>query len=364
MRLNGTLMSAEQEVARIDNGKVIPINEELMPLYLQRTDDFEGWLVDRAIDRHRTNSRLLKKALRLTSAEDVEVVLRVHAATITDNYWFRESNSAITYDEVKFKSNMFDKLALYGDPDSFNNPESSTPELTNIGSYEKCWRIEDGRWWLYKQGNDKERFSELFISYLGQKLGFKMAHYELEDEYIKSFDYTEQQVNYEPMYSLMGEDEDYQKNFEALQRICPDAASDYVKMIFLDTICFNMDRHTKNYGVLRDIKTGDVIGLAPNFDNNIALISRGYPKNIERKNDRLIQYFVNFIGQNDAARQVYEEINTAAISEDVIRHCIEKTGFTVDENIVCKFILNGVKLTQELISDVVQNLKEDQKMEF
>ena len=351
MILNGMLMSADIAVAKIENGIVIPIHKKLMPLYLQRANDFEGWLAGRAVDKHRTNSRLLKKALRLTTAEDVEVVLRVHGATITDNYWFRETGSNLTYNEVKFKENMFDKLALYGDPDSSNHPESATPELTNIGSYEKCWRLADGKWWLYKQGSENERFSELFISYLGKALGFPMAHYELEDGYIKSLDYTGQEMNYEPMYSLVDGDEDYQKSWEALEKICLTAARDYVKMLYLDTICFNMDRHTKNYGVLRDTKTGDVIGLAPNFDNNIALISRGYPKNIERRNDRLIQLFVEFISKNDTARQIYEVIDTSAISEELIKDCIKKTGLAVDENAVCAFILNGVKLTQNFILD-------------
>ena len=110
------------------------------------------------------------------------------------------------------------------------------------------------------------------------------------------------------LYSLAGDDEDYQKSFEILENLCPAAVKDYVNMIFLDTICFNMDRHTKNYGVLRDINTGDVRGLAPNFDNNIALISRGYPNNIERNKDRMIELFVKFVSENHRARFIYEKL--------------------------------------------------------
>lgn len=344
-------MSADTEIAKIDNGIVVPINEKRLPLYLQRVNDFEGWLINRAVDRHRANSRLLKKALGLTLAEETEVVLKVHAATITDHYWFRASGSYLTYDEVKFKDNIFDKLALYGDPDSFNYPESTTPELTNIGSYEKCWRIVDGKWWIYKQGSENERFSELFISYFGQALGFSMAHYELESSYIKTLDFTNQQVDYEAIYSLAGDDEDYQKSFEILENLCPAAVKDYVNMIFLDTICFNMDRHTKNYGVLRDINTGDVRGLAPNFDNNIALISRGYPNNIERNKDRMIELFVKFVSENHRARFIYEKIDTSIITEKTIKACIEKTKFIVDAERICAFILNGVKQIVELVGD-------------
>ena len=47
---------------------------------------------------------------------------------------------------------------------------------------------------MYKSGNEKEYFSELFICRLGEKLGLPMAHYELDGEYIRSkvFSQTEQ----------------------------------------------------------------------------------------------------------------------------------------------------------------------------
>ena len=43
-----------------------------------------------------------------------------------------------------------------------------------------------------------------------------------------------------------------------------------------------MDRYTENSGLLRDNDSGEIIKLAPNFDNDIALISRGYPKNVKK----------------------------------------------------------------------------------
>lgn len=130
MDLNGTLMSADREIAQVIHNKVKPLLRSIMPLYFDEGhDNILGWLEQRAVDKHRINARLLNKALRLTTAEDVEAVLKVHGATITDNFWFREEGSNLTYDDVRFKENIFDKLALYGDPDSFNHPESATPEL-------------------------------------------------------------------------------------------------------------------------------------------------------------------------------------------------------------------------------------------
>ncbi len=350
MRLNGYLMSEDKRIAKIENNRIIPSVPQLLPFSLSRAGDFEEWLRGRAIDGHRTNSRLLKKALRLTNSDDVEVVLKVNAATITDTYWFKPEGSNITYNEIRFKQNIFDKLALYGDPDSFNQDYQRTPELTNIGSFEKCWKLENGQWWLYKQGNQNELFSEAFIYYLGKALGFSMAEYQIDGTYIRSVDFTQgASVNFESADGLVGGEEDYSLNFNTIWDLSEKAAKQYIQMIYLDTLCFNMDRHTKNYGVLRDKESGEVIALAPNFDNNIALIARGYPKNIERKNDKLIELFCDFIKSNELARKYFSDMCTAPINSGLISDCIAKTGLNVDNDFICAFILNAYEqIAQEI----------------
>ena len=57
--------------------------------------------------------------MRLKEKDDVNTVLAVNGATLTDNYWVKSSDSLATYEEIRFKDNLFDKLALCGDPDSY-----------------------------------------------------------------------------------------------------------------------------------------------------------------------------------------------------------------------------------------------------
>lgn len=350
LRLNGTLMSRDTQVAQVKDGNLEVINEALLPLNLKRTGYLEGWLESRAIDRHRTNSRLLKKALRLSNYDDVSMVLKVNAATITDTYWFKgDEESTLTYRDIVFKENLFDKLALYGDPDSFNLKYSPTPELTNIGSYEKCWRLIDGHWWLYKQGNDLERFSEMFIYELGKALGFSMAEYELDGKYIRSRDFTDgASVNYEAANGLVGDNDDYIFNFDAFETLFPDTAKQYVTLIYLDTLCFNMDRHTENYGILRDVQTGAVLSLAPNFDNNIALLSRGYPKNEYRKNDKLIELFQELLLKRPKALQYFTKQIIPKLDRNLILSCCDKIPVKVDRDFLCNFILSADRQISQL----------------
>lgn len=354
MKLNGFVMSRDRVIAEVKNGTVVSIDNRLIPLRL-RSGDIEGWLSSRAIDSHRTNSRLLKKALRLTTADDAAVVLSVNAATITDSYWWKPNGSSLTYEDVRFKFNSFDKLALYGDPDSFNQLPSRTPELTNIGSFEKCWRLEEGEWWLYKHGTREELFSEMFICELGRAMGFSMAEYTLAGEYIKSRDFTSgASVNFEPAEGLVGDNDDYAVNFEAFNKLLPKCAREYLELIYMDALVFNMDRHTKNYGVLRDVLSGEVLGMAPNFDNNIALIARGYPKGVQRKNDRLISFFIELLHNNPEAASLFRP---PEVTHEMIASCAEKVPLDVDRTIVIDFVWNGYMVISQKLTMIHEQTK-------
>ena len=91
------LMSGDIVVAGYIRARhVEPVCPELLPLCFQRGGDVADWLAHRAIDAHRTHSRLLKKVLRLKERDDISTALHFNAATITDNYWIRPEGSGLT----------------------------------------------------------------------------------------------------------------------------------------------------------------------------------------------------------------------------------------------------------------------------
>ena len=336
--LNGDTIAAEW----INNTLNI-ISPSRLPMYLELTGNVMKWLETRAIDSHRANSRLLKKALRLTERDDIGSVLSVNAVTITDNYWIKPIDSNLSYSDVRFDNDYFANLALTGNYDSFNKAANSknsrTPELTNTGSFEKCWKLINGEWWMYKKANHEEMFSELFIYHLGLELGFHMAEYKRGRGSIKTKDFTNNaMVNFEPAFSFMNDTEDYIATLNVLRDLCPDGIGDYVQMLFLATVCANPDRHTFNFGILRNTETGDVLGLAPNFDNNMALISRGYPKNIKRKNDLLVRLF-NELLEYDCGLKKYVPV----LTEEIILKTIKSVGMRVRSKEITEFIINGYK---------------------
>ena len=345
------LLSKDTIIAKYINNKLEVVNYDLLPIYLQRNGDFEIWLESRAVDSHRATSRFIKKAMRLEEKDDISTVIKVNAATITDDYWVKEINSDLAYKDVVFDENYYmhmeakaySNLAYTGSGDSLNyllytNKMDRTPEATNIGSFEKCWKFQNGNWWIYKKGDRFQRFSEMFIYYLGLELGFNMAEYIKTPDGVRTRDFTNnRQYNFDPAFGFLGDDDSIESAIAKLEDIAPQTIPDYIKMIYLDALVRNFDRHTFNFGVLRNPVTGEIVSLAPNFDNNNALVSRGYKNsNPTRTNDVLIAG-INRVIDDHPTYAKYMQIVTC----DMVERAIKRTRMKIKKKLIVAFVMNA-----------------------
>ena len=111
-------------------------------------------------------------------------------------------------------------------------------------------------------------------------------------------------------------------------------ADDYVNIIFMDTLCMNMDRHTNNYGVLRNSENGAIEKSAPNFDNNIALISRGYTLTQVSQNDLLITLW------RELCENIDVDFQYPTLKKDDIVRIANSIEINVDKQYVVDFVYN------------------------
>lgn len=354
---NLQLMHKDKIIAKIHSNVLDVLEPSLMPYFLERTGDIISWLSSRAIDSHRTNSRLLKCALRLESEEDLEAVLYVNAVTIADNYWVKRQDETLSYKDVSFKMNMFDKLALYGDNSSLFYRPMPTPELTNIGSFEKCWTRKDGIWYMFKAGTPHEQFSEVFAYKAGLYLGYNMTEYKLNYDYVVSSDFTKDgKYDFDPAFGFIGDETDYIKIYERLKELCPKAAKEYVCMCYLDALIYNFDRHEHDFGVLRDSDNGKPLQLAPLFDHNLSLIARGYRQSEAPANDILIQDFVKLLrhtGEKISIRKFDKETLTKICRSIPIVFPLED-GIHKPRSFVVDFILERQTSLLEKCKDLIK----------
>lgn len=183
-----------------------------------------------------------------------------------------------------------------------------------------------------------------------------MAHYEMDGEYIRTPNFVSgTSLNFEPMAALT-EDDDYKNCFDILYVMSAELAGQYLQIVWLDTICYNMDRHTENFGFLRDTESGKIVSMAPNYDNNIALISRRYPNSASRKNDGFIRFFKDFLQESRTAAEMYRTMNLPVITEEMIGACMDEIPFQVNGEFIRAFILNGQRIVSDIIAS--ENLSE------
>ena len=347
---DGYIMLEDKEIVSYIKGEVKILDEPLAPFYVLRTNNVEGWICSRSIDTHRTNSRLLRKAIRLSSSDEYDIAMSTYCATITDRYWFKPLGSNLVYSDIKFTSDKLSSIALDGKYTEVGKLDYQSPELTNTGSFEKCWRLINGEWMLVKKATQEEKFSELFVYRLGDYLKLNMARYVLDenrDNIILSEDFTSNgELIFEHMESLIGDVEDYIENVKLIESLdwslisCrnQDLVMEYLDILFMDTICMNIDRHTQNYGFLRSMENGRIKSMAPNFDNNLSLISRGLDENRKLAPRYFLDNFVE-------ALEYCNLYTVPRLDEEVLREivveCNEDCGTNVPIDYIVEFVMNN-----------------------
>lgn len=335
--ISGLVMSRDIVVAKVRNNKVKILREDICPLLLLRTRDIEEWLLNRVIDSHRPSSRVLRKMLRLKTSDDLKIVTKYNAVSLTDTYWFKDVDSPMTWKQAIKATDYFSLIIENGsiDYDSLPN-DLRTFELTNVGSYEKCWKLKSDGWYMLKKQSNKEVLSE-YISYrVGKAMGLDMAEYEIKGSgLIESRNFIQDwNYNFEDAYCIVGDNEDEEYNVLQLKKIKPELLYSYFEMLIFDAIIMNVDRHTHNYGILRDVDTGEVVSFAPLYDHNMSL----YGSKVTLKDKSPGQFF-------EAVEVVKPYCPNYVLPE--LRPC--DLDAITDDNKIKEFIYNNYKEVRKIL---------------
>lgn len=132
----------------------------------------------------------------------------------------------------------------------------------------------------------------------------------------------------------------------------------------MDVLCFNVDRHTNNYGILRDRESGEIVSMAPNFDNNMGLIFRGYLEfdNVrapQKTSGLLIQLFLELLKEHNLS------YSPPKVDGALVRELANTTLPTeeIDRDYVVEFVLNRQHRLEMGIQELAQAPGMKQTME-
>ena len=222
--------------------RVEPGAERLLPLNLvgcSNEIELRRFLDSRRIPKNRAYIERILAPFGLQASDTKGIIDVTKGMSLNDSYYVVPADEAPCFAEYNLFSNSFDTvlsiIAYTGRIPSSQVGSGIPSELSPSGSFPKTWRVVNGQRVLYKaahaDGLGFEPVSEYLASQVAAAMGLPHVAYDLD---------------------------------VWQERLCSTCV--------FDALVFNEDRHMGNYGVFRDNHTGRVLGFAPIFDNNLALL--------------------------------------------------------------------------------------------
>lgn len=268
--------------------EIMNINDKkksLLPLDLELTDEgIVKWLQQRSVPANRKFAIEFLIAVGLNIKDTKGIIDLCKGLSLNDSYWIVPKNFNGTFDEYNLYENRFDEvigIMAYTGVQYGGVEFRTSPEFTTNGMLRKAWRYKsNNEIWLYKGGTEdyanagNEPFSEFYACQVAEKMGLNAIHYELENwkgilaSKCKLF--TDKDTSYIPIGRIV-KTGGLDACAKYIKEISDEAYQDFCSMLAFDAVVYNEDRHFGNFGVLRDNRSGEVIGFAPIFDNGISL---------------------------------------------------------------------------------------------
>ena len=248
-----------------------------------------NWWLGRSIpaSRDKIEAALCALDLRTPSA----LIIKCYGLSLSDQYWVTPKGLGLNWDSINFFCNNFSGdigEVLFG-----NNPTNTasinmlSPDCTSDGWLKKRWSIADGKRVLIKGGSgvfQQEPFNEVVATTIMKHLKIPHIAYNLFSEGEKMYSVCENFVTADtelvPAWRVVQTMKRLNSDSELthLLRCCEGLEMETIgiisaidKMLTLDYIIANEDRHYNNFGVLRNAETLEWIGFAPIYDSGTSL---------------------------------------------------------------------------------------------
>lgn len=248
-----------------------------------------AWWTDRSIPASRSG---IREALEQMNIADTKLLLvRCFGLSLSDQYWIRPVGKDLQWEDINFFDHPFsDDIGdvLFGHRNREAEFDFSSPDNTSDGCLQKRWKIIDGHRCLLKCGSNPFRqqpFNEVIASGIMDRLGIEHIDYELvwdgEMPYSVCRDFVTRDTELIGAWRIF-QTQKKANNVSVYQHYvncCAELQIDIVpaldRMIVLDYIIANEDRHLNNFGLMREAETLKWLGAASVFDSGSSF---GYDK--------------------------------------------------------------------------------------
>ncbi|MGN0404870.1 MAG: HipA domain-containing protein [Bariatricus sp.] len=248
------------------------------------------WWTERSIPASRSGIRDALETLNIKSTK--LLLVRCYGLSLSDQYWICPEGASLSWDNVNFFENTFsDDIGdvLFGEKKKENAFEFSSPDNTSDGNLKKRWKIIEGKRCLVKGGSNPFRqqpFNEVIASGIMDRLGIAHVPYRVMwnkgAPYSVCEDFVTGDTELIPAWRILQTQKKdnsisiYHHFVNCCENLGIKGVIPYLdRMIVLDYIIANEDRHFNNFGAVRNAETLEWYGMAPIYDSGTSL---GYDK--------------------------------------------------------------------------------------
>lgn len=316
------------DVIEIFNDKHIPIGLQTMP-QTNFTKALNFWWQSRLIPKNRNYSHNINFNLS-------EYYKNSNGFNLSDQYWIKDENSQMTWEEGNFFQNDFDKdigeYLITQNNHLLQNLKSNTPDLFSNGEQDKRWIIENNKRYLLKYGKPpyyQQPFNEKLVSEICKQLKINYVNYncvvknpEQPIFYSSCKCFIDENTEFVPagfvQYAFKKEKgvSEYQHLINCCKKLkMPDIQNienEFAKMNIVDYIVANVDRHYGNFGFIRDVKTLEWKGVAPIFDTGNSIFF-DLPTSDLRKSTSLTENVISKSFSQTQKKQIIKFANQEAL---------------------------------------------------
>lgn len=274
-----------RKIESVMSAEHIPVGVPVKKGIADRSE-LNKWWTDRSIPASRSGVREALETLELT---DTKILLiRCFGLSLSDQYWIRPEGTDLTWEKINFFDNSFsDDMGdvLFGKPKKNEDFDFSSPDNTSDGYLKKRWKIINGKRCLIKGGSNLERqqpFNEEIASKIMDRLGVYHVPYSIiwedDEPYSVCEDFVTRDTELISAWRIMQTQKKdnstsvYQHFVNCCKSLgAPDVLPALDRMLVLDYIIANEDRHLNNFGLLRNAETLEWLGFAPIYDSGSSL---------------------------------------------------------------------------------------------
>ena len=244
------------------------------------------WWRNRSIPNTRQGIKEALYALKISNPQVLAV--RSYGFSLSDAYWILPESSNINWYELNYYENLFSGdigEVLFGQEKSTETFDFNSPDNTTDGYLKKRWKIINGKRCLIKGGSNLERqqpFNEVIASKIMDRLGIYHAPYNIiwedDEPYSVCEDFVTRDTELISAWRIVQTQKKdnstsvYQHFVNCCKSLgAPDVVPALDRMLVLDYIIANEDRHLNYFGLLRNAETLEWLGFAPIYDSGSSL---------------------------------------------------------------------------------------------